>query len=275
MALANNAPTTWAASDTPHGIGRGAVAFRLRAFGFHLLGSASLLTLVLGGLYLGWYRWPGWYLAGAQQVAILVAIVDAALGPLSTLIIASPVKPRRVLARDIAVIVAVQVAALVYGCATLWHGRPLYYAFSVDRLQMVQAYDLDSAEVALGRSRNPGLAPTWHSLPRWIWAPLPDDPQEQKKIMKAAISGGPDVIQMPRYFKPWDRGVPELRKQLKKVDDVGGFTKAEKQVLRRKMSRLGFAPGEPDTIFLTGRVGTVLAVFDRATMHLEAMLAPD
>jgi len=28
--------------------------FRLKAFGLHLLASASVLTLILGALYLGW-----------------------------------------------------------------------------------------------------------------------------------------------------------------------------------------------------------------------------
>ncbi len=275
MALVGDTPSICAPSRSLSGTGYHAVSFRLQAFGFHLLGSASLLTLVLGGLYLGWYRWPGWYLAGAQEVGFLVTLVDVALGPLSTLIVAGAAKPRRTLARDIAVIVAVQIAALVYGCGTLWHGRPLYYAFSVDRLQMVQAYDLDSPEIDLARRQNPELAPTWHSLPRWIWAPLPDDPQEQQKIMRSAIAGGLDVIQMPRYFKPWDQGVPELRKQLKRLAVLGGFTKAEKQVLRAKMARLGFAPDEPDTLFVTGRTHTALAIFDRSSMHLEAVLAPD
>ncbi len=249
--------------------------FRLRAFGLHLVVSAGLLTLVLGGLYVGWYRWPGWYLAGTPHVAVVLATVDVALGPLLTLAIASPAKPHGALARDIAVIVAVQLAALAYGSATLWRGRPLYYAFSVDRLQMVQAYALDASEVALGRQQNPELAPTWHSLPQWIWAPLPDDPRVQKKIMASAISGGADVIQMPRYFEPWDSGIPELRKQLKKVDDLPAFTKAEKQTLRRKMMQLGLAVDQPSTIFLTGRVGAVLAVFDRSTMRLRTLLAPD
>jgi hypothetical protein len=251
------------------------MTFRLRAFALHLLGSATLLSLVLAGMYIGWYRWPGWYLAGMRAVAIILIGVDVALGPLLTLVIASPAKPRRTLARDIAIIVIVQLAALVYGTVTLWHGRPLYYAFSVDRLQMVQAYDLDAREIALGRQQNPALAPQWHSLPRWIWAPLPDDPKLQKQIMAAAIVGGADVIQMPRYFQDWGRGIPGLRKQLKKVGELTVFSKADKQKLARKMAQMGLAVDQPDTIFLTGRVGTALAVFDRKTMHLEAIVAPD
>ena len=246
--------------------------YRLRAFGFHLFASASLLTLVLGGLYVGWYRWPGWYLAGMRQVALVAVTVDVVLGPLLTLIIASPTKSRRDLARDIACIVIVQLAALAYGGLTLWRGRPLYYAFSVDRLQMVQATDLGPSEIELGRKQNPAFAPRWYSLPRWVWAPLPDDPQLRKKIVTSAIFGGTDVIQMPRYFKPWNLGIPELRKQLKRVDELSVFTRIQKRILEQKMTRLGFAPEKRSTLFLSGRVGAVLAIFDPKTMRLQAIL---
>src|ERR1700688_5063423 len=103
--------------------------FRLAALGLHLLASCFVLTVILGGLYLGWYHWPGWYLADVVRVTIVLAGVDLVAGPLLTFIIASPVKPRRVLARDSGVIVAVQLIALTYGAVSLWNGRPLYYAF--------------------------------------------------------------------------------------------------------------------------------------------------
>src|SRR6516165_11953142 len=99
---------------------------RLRAFGLHVLGSAAVLTLVLGLLYLGWYRWPGWYLASVLHVVGIVVMVDLVLGPTLTLIVSSPTKRLPALARDIAIIVTVQFVALVYGTATLWSGRPLY-----------------------------------------------------------------------------------------------------------------------------------------------------
>jgi hypothetical protein len=249
--------------------------FRLKAFGLHFLGSASVLTLVLGGLYLGWYRWPGWYLTDVPHVAGMMGIVDLALGPLVTLLIANPLKPRRVLARDIAVIVAIQMAALVYGTTTLWQGRPLYYTFSEDRLEMVQASDLDATEIALARKQNPAFTPHWYSLPRWIWAPLPEDKHAREEIVGSAVLGGNDVIQMPRYFKPWGQGAPNLRKQLKKVDELNVFTKKEKQALKGRMSQLGLAPDQPATMFLTGRVRPVLAVFDRSTLQIKAIIRAD
>src|SRR5579863_8256162 len=104
--------------------------FRFKALGLHLIASGGLLALVLGTLYLGWYRWPGWYLAGASTVVLVLAGVDVALGPLLTFVIAAPTKPRRELTRDIAIIATVQLVALGYGTFMLWNGRPLYYAFS-------------------------------------------------------------------------------------------------------------------------------------------------
>ena len=214
--------------------------FRLTAFGLHLLGSACALTLVLGGLYLGWYRWPGWYLTGVLHILLIVGLVDLALGPTLTLIIANPRKPRRELARDIAIIVLAQISALIYGAATLWQGRPLYNTFSADRLEMVQASALDAAEISHARQENPDLAPHWYSLPRWVWAPLPDNEEEAARIVNSSIfGGGQDVIDMPRYFRPWDQGLPKLRAQLSAVGEIKYLSKHEKQALATRLSRLG------------------------------------
>ena len=116
--------------------------FRFKAFGLHLLGSAAVLSLVLGGLYLGWYRWPGWYLTDALHILVIVMVTDLVVGPTLTFLVANPAKPRRIFARDVGVILVVQLTALIYGATTLWLGRPIYYAFSVDCLQIVQASDI-------------------------------------------------------------------------------------------------------------------------------------
>ena len=250
--------------------------FRLKAFGLHLTGSACALTLILGGLYLGWYRWPGWYLTGVLHVLIIVGIVDLALGPTLTLIIANPRKPRRELARDIGIIVTVQIAALIYGAATLWHGRPIYYTLSADRLEMVQASDVEGSEIVLARRQNPALAPYWYSRPRWVWAPLPDNPEEAAKIVNSTVFGsGQDVIDMPRYFKPWEQGLPKLRDQLARLDDIKYLSKAQKESLRTRMSEQGLVADERNALILWGGSRRLLAMFDPATLRIRAILNPD
>jgi hypothetical protein len=207
------------------------------------------------------------------HIVLLMVGVDVALGPFLTLVAASPGKAQRVLARDIVIIVIVQLTAFVYGTTVLWEGRPLYYAFSVNQLQIVQASSFDAAEIELGRQRNPDLTPHWYSLPRWIWAPLPEDPRARADIVGAAVMGGKDVIQMPRYFKAWPQGLAQLRQQLKKVDEQQYFSKAQQRVLKQRMTQLGFAADGPVTIALTGAGKPLLAVFDPDTLQMKAILA--
>jgi len=240
------------------------MGFRLRALGLHLLASATVLALILGTLYFGWYYWPGWYLTDVGPVILVMVGVDVVIGPLLTFIIARATKPRHELVRDISIIVAVQLAALTYGTVSLWSGRPLYYAFSETVLQLVQAYDIGDEAAALGRRQNPELAPHWYSRPRWIWAPLPQDPQERQKMVASAISGGDDVISLPRFFQPWDKGLPELRSRLKKVDDVAYFAGSEKKRLKERMRAAGYATDQANSMPLSGRGPPLLAVFDPA-----------
>jgi hypothetical protein len=246
--------------------------FRLTALGLHLLASCVLLGIILGTLYFAWYRWPGWYLADVAEVTAVLAGVDLVVGPCLTFIIASPDKPRRELARDLAVIAALQICALAYGTASLWHGRPLYYAFSENVLQLVQAYDIDASELAVARLRHAPLMPHWYSLPRWIWAPLPQDAKEHDRIIESAISGGDDVIAMPGYYQPWEAGLPALRAQLKKVEDIGYFSGADKQRLKERMRAAGLATDQSNAIPLTGRGRPLLAVFDPARLELKALI---
>ena len=252
--------------------------FRLKAFALHVLASIGVLSLVLGGLYLGWYRWPGWYLSGALGVVPILIGVDVALGPLATLLIANPAKPRRELARDIACIALVQLAALVYGATTLWGGRPLYYAFSEDRLQMVQAIDLRPAEIERARQENPALAPHWYSRPRWVWAPLPGDRVERQRIIDSARAGGDDVVDMPRYFRPWTEGLPALRGQLKNAEGV-----ARNDVrLRKRAASIGrgiaatsLAADQAVALLLTGKSTPMVAVFNPQDLRLMTVMRAD
>jgi hypothetical protein len=253
--------------------------FRVKAFALHLLASASALTLILGTLFFGWYHWPGWYLTAVGKVLLIMCAVDLVLGPTLTLVIANPSKPRRELARDIGIIATVQIVALVYGTVTLWMGRPLYYTFSVNRLETVQSSDLSSDEITSALEESSAFAPHWYSTPRWVWAPLPEDPDKAAKIVSGAgLGGGPDVIDMPRYFRAWEAGLPALRQQLNPIADITYFSKPEKERLRERMIRLGLDPQERNAIVMWGATGSgrkLLVVFDSAALKMRAMLRPE
>ena len=167
---------------------------------------------------------------------------------------------------------AAQLIALIYGATQLWDGRPLYYAFSENVLQMIQAYDIGPGELKIARAQHAPLVPHWYSLPRWIWAPLPADPTERERIVSSAVHGGDDVISMPRYYKQWEQGLPALRTQLKKVDEVGYFTLSQKKALKQLMRDRGLATDQSDAIPLTGRGPPLLAVIDPVSLKIKAII---
>ncbi len=130
-------------------------------------------------------------------------------------------------------------------------------------------------EAELGREKNPELAPHWYSPPRWIWAPLPPNPEEAKRSLPGTITGGDDVISMPRFFKPWEQGLPSLRGQLKKVDDVAYFSHGEKKQLKEHMQAAGVSTDQMNTMPLTGRGKPLLAVFDLANLKIVGIFKPN
>ena len=189
---------------------------------------------------------------------LVMWLVDVALGPSLTLIVANPHKARSLLKRDIAVIVAAQAVALVYGAITLWSGRPLYYTYSYQSLDMVQASDLEADDVAQALKDNPAFAPHWYSGVRWVWAPMPADPESAAKIAGGTTFGAQDVVDMPRYFRPWKEGLPELRKHLKPVGEISTFYKSESDPAAQ-MAALGPVAGAGQRNCNVGRTGHAAA----------------
>jgi hypothetical protein len=243
--------------------------FRFKALGWHFGASTAALLLVLGTLYLGWYLWPGWYLSGVLKILPITVGVDLVLGPLMTFIIASPNKPRAELGRDIAVIVGVQVLALGYATFTLWSGRPLYYAYSGKELSIVQAADLDPAEINLGRQTNPDFAPYWYSRPMWVYAP------NQTGNAQHYSAAGSDSTETPSDMLAWEKGLPDLRQKLRKVDDWNYFMTKQRDILKKRMAEQGYDPNAANTMPMTGKGAPLLAIFDTHTMTIKALLSCD
>jgi hypothetical protein len=245
---------------------RNAMPIRLRAFGLHLLASACLLSLIVLGLYAGWYYWPGWYLMGAENIVGIMVLVDVGLGPLATLVVASPQKPRRELVRDISLIVLVQLAALGYGAHTLWQGRPLYYVFSLDRAEIVIAADFDEDVIETARKQGAAIIPDWSSRPMWIWAPLPDDAETRGNIIASAITGGHDVTSRPEYFRPLAEGAAAMRERYLPVQSlIGSGGLLAESDYRARLAEIGRAEADLGALPIDGRTRYGTMIFDRAS----------
>lgn len=246
--------------------------FRLRAFGIHLLASFLVLSLVLAVLYAGWYRWPGWWLAGAEMIVGVLILVDVGVGPLATLVVSNPAKPRAEWRRDIAFIAVVQVLALGYGTQSLWQGRPLFNVFSGDKISTIQANNIKPEAIARAIDQGAAIVPAWHSPLEWAWAPLPDDPDEKARLRGLEFAKGSGVVTLPEYYRSIADGKDALIKALAPAERLvtsrlrfmgEAELRARAGELQRTPEELGVLPG-------TGGMRNGTWVFDRMTGELIA-----
>jgi len=117
---------------------------------------ASALHLALSMLVAGacaviifgvWYPWPLSEMLGGRSLFWLIVSVDVMCGPLLTLVVWNPAKGRAERIVDMGLIVAVQLAALIYGIHTMAMARPAYLVFEVDRIRVVSVSEIEVASL--------------------------------------------------------------------------------------------------------------------------------
>lgn len=123
-------------------------------------GASVLVAALVAALIFGiWFPYPYREMAGGSALFWLIVSVDVVSGPLLTMVLSSPTKPRKELWTDILLVVVLQLGALVYGLYTLSLARPVAVVFEVDRFRMVTTADL--LEIVDGKAQEPTTALSW------------------------------------------------------------------------------------------------------------------
>lgn len=172
-----------------------------RASGIHLLSSLGVALMAAVLVFGLWYPFPYRELAGGRELFLLVIAVDVVCGPMLTLVLFNPAKPRAELWRDLGLVALIQLAALGYGLHTVWQARPLFLVMEVDRFKVVAAPDLGGASLA---ELPAALQPRWLSGPRTMAIRDPKDSQEQQAVLFESLQGGRDYAERPEFYLPYD-----------------------------------------------------------------------
>lgn len=112
------------------------VSARIKAFAWHLGCSLLIASAALVLVFAVWYPAPLHVALGVTSVFLLVLLVDVVIGPFLTLLVYK--QGKKTLLFDMAVIIALQLSALLYGLWTVAEGRPVWLVFNVDRFDLVQ-----------------------------------------------------------------------------------------------------------------------------------------
>jgi hypothetical protein len=234
----------------------------VKAAGIHLVLSGLVVGALAASMWFGWYRSPYFRLDGGWHVLRILVLVDVVLGPLLTLIVFNRAKPE--LARDLTIIVLLQVSAFAYGAATLYLHRPVFTAAAQGNLYCVNWRDLDKAG---GDQAGAVRLAQGASAPVFVHVALPTDAAERAAMWKAAGAGGPLPIHQAARFEAmttqhWDALLrPETRVEELAKNDAGvaaELARVRSAHASLPFARLAFVP-------MSCRYGLVLAVFDRET----------
>jgi len=171
----------------------------------HLLASAVVSALAAILVFGAWFPFPYAQLSGGFKLFLLVVGVDVVCGPLLTLVLFNPSKPRSELWRDMGLVVLIQLVALVFGLFTAWQARPLYLVHEIDRFRVISLQDYQGEDVTSDFAKLSGqLKPGLFSGPLTVGIRNPVDSKERHEVMVESVMGGRDYSQRPNFYIPYD-----------------------------------------------------------------------
>ncbi len=198
---------------------------------------------------------------GVAGVFLMMLGVDVILGPCITLIIFNPAKKE--LKRDMAIVLLVQIVALLYGMHAVFIARPVYAVFNSDRFDLVFANDLDEAKLAqVGNTRfktPPMLGP------EVIAARRPETTKERNKILFSAIAGGDDLPQMPQYYVPYVELRSQVLQRLQPIDALRQLNQKDAKKVDTLLLKYG---KEIAYLPLRGKVRDLTVIVKRSTAEV-------
>jgi len=172
---------------------------RWQAALFHLGLSALMASLVVAVMVLLWYPSPYFQVSGGFTLLALIVGVDVVLGPMLTFVVFNPAK--KSLVYDLAVIVMLQVAALIYGVHVMASARPAFIVYIRGAFDVVAANDVVTE--GMGEAKLPEFRSLPLTGPRMAAARIPLDPGLEMRITMESFAGGPDFTAYPRFYIPY------------------------------------------------------------------------
>jgi hypothetical protein len=185
------------------------------ATGIHFLVTLVLAACAAALIFLVWFPDPFQTMIGGTELFLLVVGCDLALGPLISLVIYNSRKSRRELITDYSIVGAVQIAALVYGVYALAAARPVYVAFSHDRIEVVSARDIPDEELAAAKNPLYGSLPS--NGPRFVSVKVPA--ADQQDVMVKSLTGIDQHLR-PRFYAPYESELEQIRARARTLEEL-------------------------------------------------------
>jgi hypothetical protein len=251
-----------------------AINWRERVIAAAIHFTVTLLVASAAAIVIFFIWFPGATAAmvGGTKLFVLVTVSDVILGPLLSLVIYSSKKSRMHLVGDYCVIGAVQLASLIYGMLVVADSRPVFIAFSDDRLHLVTAFELTDLDLKGGVSAE-FQSKSWTG-PRLISIAPPANASERNEVDGYA-SIGKDVQTMPKYYRPYDAARAQIMNAERSLQSLLENSNGLQPQIESAIRSTGKANDQLRWLLVDHRFGTAVALMDVDSIEPLKYLAID
>ena len=171
---------------------------KLRAGGLHLALSAVIFMGLISLTVALWFPPPFFWIDGGIQVVLIAAGVDIGLGPVLTMVVYRPRRPR--LWMNLAAIGIVQAVGLAWGVHTLYSQRPVLAAFV--GYPENRFFPVTTAEISKGPLSLAELQAMSKSRPPLVFIDLPGNHKQHEQEIEQAFKEGGSVLRETALYRP-------------------------------------------------------------------------
>jgi len=227
------------------------------------------LGVVAGLIIFAWYPHPFLQFNESKKFSLLLIGFAGIIGPFLTWVVYKDHKPKFIF--DVVVIVLIQIAAIGWATSKLYHDRPYFMVFTLDRFELLTHNEVDAGQVP-----DPGFLDKPFGGVIALYATMPTDPQVYSNLVRETVmEGKPDLQYRPQYWSHYEEkqyvavlasrpleflrsNRPEATQAINKwVRENGG-----------NISRFKFVP-------VTGRAGEFSAILEAGNGKLVELMAID
>ena len=231
---------------------------KFRAVGIHLLLSGILALLCFILVFFLLYPSPLIQATGVGGLFLIMLGVDLVLGPTLTFIIYK--KNKKTLKLDLLIIVIIQLSALCYGMYSLYQGRPVWIAYTVDRFELVRANDLIGV--------NPKYPMPWLGTKYIFVQTSGKTAKEQLEMMLVESQSSISPAQQPKYYRRFELTKFELEIKSKSLRYLKQYNDNHivEQILKQYPKADAYFPLKANavdmTVLVNKETGEVIKIVD-------------
>lgn len=195
---------------------------KVKVFLIHLSVSVFIALICLAIIYFIWYPQPLYKATGITKIFLLMVGIDIILGPLLTLIVYK--KGKKSLKFDLAIIILIQISALIYGIYKVSEGRPIWIVYNVDRFDLIRVNDIENINSSNKKSKYNKL-----SLfgPQYVNSQIPlNDIQVRNQVLFDELEKGISPSQRVELYRSLETAKLKMQEKAQALDSLKTFNEA-------------------------------------------------